>query len=65
VAVVARVVWQKEPERWEDGDFLDVDPAGALVIRRSNGEIIDIVEAGDWIDARGEDGRVIEPPQAF
>jgi hypothetical protein len=63
--VVARVVWQKEQERWENGDLAEIDPDGRLQIKSYSGEVIDTIEAGDWIDAQVDDGPIIQPLQAF
>ena len=65
MVVVARVVWQQEPERWENGDSADLDVDGRLQIKSDSGEVIDAIEAGDWIDAQVDDGPIIQPLQAF
>ena len=65
MVVVARVVWQEEPERWENGDSAGVDADSRLLIRSDSGEVIDAIDAGDWIDARVDDGPIIRPLQAF
>jgi hypothetical protein len=65
VVVVARVTWQKEPERWEDGEIAEPDQAGRLRIWSYDGRLLAVLEAGDWIDARTDDRTVIQPPNAF
>ena len=65
MVVVARIVFQTEPERYEDGDMALVDAEGRLQIIGRSGEVIDTIEAGDWIDAQANDGQVLIPPDAF
>jgi hypothetical protein len=65
VVVVARVAWQKETERWDTADVAEVDQAGRLRVWSPDGRLLAVIEPGDWIDARANDGPVIQPPQAF
>jgi hypothetical protein len=65
MVVVARVAWQKEPMRWDEGDIAEPDETGRLRVWDHEGRLIEVLEAGDWIDARADDGPVIIPPQAF
>lgn len=65
MVVVARVVWQKEPKRWEEGDVAEPDETGRLRIWSDDGRLLAVIEAGDWIDARADEGPVIVPLQAF